>query len=105
MDKENKGLADNHDGDFILNESGTSVSNDVNEGGKMEDNEISSLQPEIMDKVNKGSLRTDDPILSNDIASDENSRMDEDAIKPYDDVFGDHKPHEDTEEISSTNDV
>lgn len=27
MDKKNKGLADNHEGDFILNESGTSVKN------------------------------------------------------------------------------
>jgi hypothetical protein len=26
MDKKNKGLVDNHDGDIILNESGTSVS-------------------------------------------------------------------------------
>ncbi len=105
MDKENKGLADNYDGDFILNESGTSISNDVNEGGKNADDEISSLQPEIMDKVNKLSLKTDDPILSNDIASDEKSRMGEGEIKPYDDVFGDHKPHEDSEEISSTDDV
>ncbi len=29
MDKKNKGLADNQNGEFILNESGTSVSNPV----------------------------------------------------------------------------
>ena len=32
MDKKNKGLADNQDGEFILNESGTSVSTDQVEG-------------------------------------------------------------------------
>ncbi|MEJ7683318.1 MAG: hypothetical protein WKG06_36755 [Segetibacter sp.] len=58
MDKKNKGLADNHDGDFILNESSTSVSNPV-----------------------------------------------EEEIKEFDEVVPDHKPQEDTEEISSTDDV
>jgi hypothetical protein len=53
MDKKNKGLADNQDGDFILNESGTSVSNPV-----------------------------------------------EEEIDKFDEVVPDHKPQEDTEEIS-----
>lgn len=59
MDKKNKGLADNHDGDFILNESGTSVSNPV----------------------------------------------EEDEIKKFDEVVPDHQPQEDTEEMSSTDEV
>ncbi|HEX8677435.1 MAG TPA: hypothetical protein VF700_09460 [Segetibacter sp.] len=58
MDKKNKGLADNQDGDFVLNESGTSVSNPV-----------------------------------------------EEEIERFDEVAPDHKPQEDTEEISSTDDV
>ena len=58
MDKKNKGLADNQDGDFVLNESGTSVSNPV-----------------------------------------------EEEIERFDEVVPDHEPQEDTEEISSTNDV
>lgn len=53
MDKKNKGLADNQDGDFILNESGTSVENpwDAGEskenqlpGEKMKDGEKSSTE-------------------------------------------------------------
>lgn len=32
MEKKNKGLVDNQDGEFILNESGTSVSTDQVEG-------------------------------------------------------------------------
>ena len=59
MDKKNKGLADNQDGEFILNESGTSVSTDTIEG----------------------------------------------EIKTFDEIVPDHKPQEDTEEISSTDDV
>ena len=59
MDKKNKGLADNQDGDFILNESGTSVSS---------------------------------PVV-------------EEKIEKFDEVVPDHKPQEDTEEISSTDDV
>ena len=58
MDKKNKGLADNQDGDFVLNESGTSVSNPVVE-----------------------------------------------EIEKFDEVVPDHKPQEDTEEISSADDV
>lgn len=58
MDKKNKGLADNQDGDFILNESGTSVSNPVVE-----------------------------------------------ETEKFDEVLPDHEPQEDTEEISSTDDV
>ncbi len=60
MDKKNKGLADNQNGEFILNESGTSVSNPVVEEGE---------------------------------------------IEKFDEVVPDHKPQEDTEEISSTEDV
>ncbi len=59
MDKKNKGLADKQDGDFILNESGTSVSNPVEEG----------------------------------------------EIRKFDEVVPDHKPQEDIEEISSTEDI
>ncbi len=59
MDKKNKGLADNQEGDFILNEIGTSVSNPVEEG----------------------------------------------EIRKFDEVVPDHKPQEDTEEMSSTDDV
>ena len=58
MDKKNKGLADNQDGDFVLNESGTSVSNPV-----------------------------------------------EEEVEKFDEVIPDHKPKEDTDEISSTDDV
>ena len=58
MDKKNKGLADNQDGEFILNESGTSVSSPV-----------------------------------------------EEEIEKFDEVVTDHKLQEDTEEISSTDDV
>ena len=39
MDK-NKGLADNQDGEFILNESGTSVSIDSNEKYPEDDKEL-----------------------------------------------------------------
>lgn len=58
MDKKNKGLADNQDGDFVLNESGTSVSNPF-----------------------------------------------EEETEKYDEVAPDHKPQEDADEISGTDDV
>ena len=43
MDKKNKGLVDNHDGDIILNESGTSVSFGWDAGENDTDNENDSL--------------------------------------------------------------
>jgi hypothetical protein len=44
MDKKNKGLVDNHDGDIILNESGTSVSFGWDAGEDNTDNENDSLK-------------------------------------------------------------
>ena len=41
MDKENKSLVDNHDGDFILNESGTSINADHDEPNVKKPDEIS----------------------------------------------------------------
>jgi hypothetical protein len=105
MDKQNKGLVDNGEGDFILNESGTSVTNDSNEGGTEAEQEISSLQPEIMERVNKVVFKKDEELLSNDIASDQYSRSSEEEIKPYDDVFGDDKPHEDSEQLSGADGI
>jgi hypothetical protein len=103
MDNNNKGLADRQDGEIILNESGTSIStNAVEEQRKDDMDQI--VQPNIQNREGL-TLKTDDPVALNDIASDENSRLGEGIIKPYDDVFGDHKPHEDSDEISSTNDV
>lgn len=40
MEKNNKGLADNHEGEFILNESGTSVSIDPVEGVDVPENDV-----------------------------------------------------------------
>jgi hypothetical protein len=103
MDNNNKGLADNQDGEIILNESGTSISTDVVEGQRKDEME-QTLQADGRSKEGL-TLKTADPVALNDIASDENSRQGEGIIKPYDDVFGDHKPHEDSNEISSTDDV
>ena len=102
--EKNKGLADNQDGEIILNESGTSISTDAAEGEAKVDRH-STVQQADMQGPQQPTLKTDDPIVLNDIASDEHSRLGEGTIKPYDDVFHDHKPKEDTEEISSTDDV
>ncbi len=59
MDKNNKGLVDNQEGEIILNESGTSISTGATE----------------------------------------------EEMKPYDEVVPEHKPKEDTREISGTDDV
>jgi hypothetical protein len=50
MDKKNKGLADNHDGDIILNESGTSVSFGWDTGESDENDPTSSQQEEGKEK-------------------------------------------------------
>ena len=57
MDKKNKGLVDNHDGDIILNESGTSVSFGWDTGEDETDNENASLED---DKENNKSESSDD---------------------------------------------
>lgn len=59
MDKKNKGLVDNQEGEIILNESGTSISTEATE----------------------------------------------EEVKQYDEVEPAHKPKEDTEEISGTDDI
>ena len=64
MDKKNKGLADNQNGDFILNESGTSVNMD--EGFSEED---------------KNSL-----VEANQEASAKNEVIGEAEIQKYDDI-------------------
>ncbi len=103
MDKNNKGLAANQDGEIILNESGTSISI---EGAEEAKNDMQgALQQGDSTKTKDLTLRTEDPVILNDIASDEHSRLREGIIKPYDDVFHDHKPQEDIDEISSTDDV
>jgi hypothetical protein len=45
MDKKNKGLVDDHNGDIILNESGTSVSFGW-DTGESEENDTTASQPE-----------------------------------------------------------
>jgi hypothetical protein len=102
MDKEQKGLADNHDGDLILNESGTSVSNNDGEAINT-DNVDESIPSEVPDQ--DVTFKTEDPITSNDIASDEESEQGEDIIKPYDELFPEQKAYEDMDETSSTDDV
>ena len=42
MDKENKGLADSQEGDFILNESGTSVSIGIDKDGAFEQKSLAT---------------------------------------------------------------
>ncbi len=103
MDKTNKGLADNQDGEIILNESGTTIRTDAAEETKSDVQ--GPAQPSDLTNKEELTLKTDDPIILNDIASDEHSRLGEGIIKPYDDVFRDHKPQEDVDEISSTDDV
>ena len=103
MAEKNKGLADNHDEEFILNESGTSVDNDMDEVDATQHKEQS-----LSDQQNAEAdltFKTNDPVVSNDMASDEQSRLGEEVIKPYDDVFPDHKAYEDRAEVSGTNDV
>lgn len=51
MDDKNKGLADNNEGDFVLNESGTSVT-------------IDPVQDDF---------KADDPILENDAVEEEDN--------------------------------
>jgi len=64
-----------------------------------------------MNNENKGltknnpSLRSEDPIISNNIASEENAKMGEGEIVPFDQIFPTHKAVEDTDEIQSTDDV
>lgn len=89
MDKQNKGLADNNDGDLILNESGTSVNIGLNEEGKP-DAQTSSI---------------DDPVAENDIDSDRNSKAGVGEIKAFNDVYPNHQALEDVDEIQSTDDV
>lgn len=51
MNKEkNKGLADNHDGEFILNESGTSVTIDMN-------NQLEESQEDEGEEINENSQK------------------------------------------------
>lgn len=83
MNKKNKGLADNQDGDFILNESGTSVS-------------IDSSSPE----KDKNSL-----VETNQEASAKNEAIGEAEIQKYDDINPGHKAFEDVDEVQSTDDV
>lgn len=60
MDKdENKGLADNQDGEFILNESGTSVTIDA-DGVFPEDKEMGDFED-----------KTDKSTVPNELAKDE----------------------------------
>ena len=102
MDKEQKGLADNYEGDLILNESGTSVSND--NGDEINTDDVDESSPsEVPDQ--DVTFTTEDPITSNDIASDEESEQGEDIIKPYDELFPEQKAYEDMDEISGTEDV
>ena len=55
MDKKNKGLVDDHDGDIILNESGTSVSFGWgNEDSKKDKDEASSSDENKEDTTPKG---------------------------------------------------
>lgn len=56
MEKKNKGLADNYDADFILNESGTSVKNpELSEDKQANSNPIGENQPTSIpdNEVNK----------------------------------------------------
>ncbi len=64
MDKKNKGLVDNHDGDIILNESGTSVSFgwDTKEEGT--DDENASLQEDKENDKPESSGDTDSRLNS-----------------------------------------
>lgn len=101
----NKGLADNQDGEIILNESGTSISTEAGDGAAQNDMHGVLQQGDIANKEEELKLKTEDPVILNDIASDEHSRLGEGIIKPYDDVFHDHGPHEDIDEISSTDDI
>jgi hypothetical protein len=98
--KEGKGLTDNGQGDLVLNESGTSVSIDEGEAINTEDVD-DSIQYKPDQEV---TFTTEDPIMSNDIASDEESQQDEDIIKPFDDLFPEQKAYEDMDDISSTDD-
>ena len=104
MDKKNKGLADNYDQEFILNESGTSVDNDMDDAAANDPASVHTSREEVEEEQRR-TYTTNDPVLTNDIASDERSRLREDTIKPYDDVFPDHKAYEDNAEVSSTDDV
>jgi hypothetical protein len=44
-------------------------------------------------------------VNNNQIDSDENSKLGEDEIRSFDEVFPNHKPQEDVPEISGTDDV
>lgn len=101
MNNQNKGLADSHEEEFILNESGTSVSNDMDEVTSRRADEVAK-SGEQKNKDNNITFKTDEPEISNDIASDEYSRLEDDTIKPTDDTFPDHKNYEDKDADSGT---
>jgi hypothetical protein len=104
MDEKNKGLAENYDQEFILNESGTSVDNDMDEAPANDPGAVHTNRDELNEEKSR-TYTINDPVLTNDIASDERSMLREDTIKPYDDVFPDHKAYEDNAEVSGTDDV
>lgn len=60
MDKKNKGLVDNHDGDIILNESGTSVSF----GWGTEDKDTGKEKNSLQDDAGKENNESPDDIDS-----------------------------------------
>jgi hypothetical protein len=57
-----------------------------------------------MNPVDKNK-NSEDPVIANVIASDERAAAGEGAVKAYDDILPAHPALEDTDEISSTDDV
>jgi len=64
MDKKSKGLVDDHDGDIILNESGTSVSFGWDAGESDENEESSSIQEDNKSNTNESSGKTTEGLTS-----------------------------------------
>jgi|1186.fasta_scaffold995904_1 hypothetical protein len=64
MDKKNKGLVDNHDGDIILNESGTSVSFGWDTGEENKEKEETSQQEDKEDDKPEPPGNTDSRCIS-----------------------------------------
>lgn len=64
MDKKNKGLADNQDGDIILNESGTSVSFGWDAGDKDENKNAPTPQEDKENDENESGEETDSRLIS-----------------------------------------
>ena len=64
MDKKNKGLADNQDGDIILNESGTSVSFGWDAGESGKNNETTSQETDKENSKGESCAITDKGLTS-----------------------------------------